>query len=70
MLDCQIALLENAVTNYLRLGEIARPQGSRHPEIAPFQVYTTRDGYVVIAAGNDHMFALMAQAMERARLAG
>ena len=53
------------MTNYLRLGEIARPEGSRHPEIAPFQVYTTRDGYLVIAAGNDHLFGLMARAMGR-----
>jgi CoA:oxalate CoA-transferase len=65
MLDCQVALLENAMTAYLQLGEIARPQGSRHPEIAPFQVYTTHDSFLVIAAGNDHLFALMAQAMGR-----
>ena len=42
MLDCQVALLEDALAAYLSTGEIARPQGSRHPEIAPFQVYTTR----------------------------
>ena len=65
MLDSQVAMLQSAVTNYMRLGEIARPEGSRHPEIAPFQVYTTGDGYLVIAAGNDHLFGLMAQAMER-----
>jgi CoA:oxalate CoA-transferase len=65
MLDCQVALLENALTAYLRLGEIARPLGSRHPKIAPLQVYTTHDGFVVIAAGNDHLFGLMAQAIGR-----
>src|SRR5262249_8534414 len=65
MLDCQVALLENALTTYLQLGEIAQPQGSRHPEIAPFQVYTTRDSFVVIAAGNDHLFGLLARAIGR-----
>jgi len=65
MLDCQLALLEDALTAYLRLGEIAQPQGSRHPEIAPFQVYTTHDSYVVIAAGNDHLFGLLANAIGR-----
>jgi CoA:oxalate CoA-transferase len=65
MLDCQVALLQSAITGYLSLGEIARPEGSRHREIAPFQVYTTRDGYLVIAAGNDHLFGLMGQAMGR-----
>jgi CoA:oxalate CoA-transferase len=65
MLDCQIAMLQSAVTNYLRLGEVEKPTGARHPEIAPFQVYTTRDSNLVIAAGNDHWFALMARAMDR-----
>jgi len=65
MLDCQLALLEDALPAYLRLGEIAQPQGSRHPEIAPFQVYTTHDSYIVIAAGNDHLFSLMAKALGR-----
>ncbi|HEX4144476.1 MAG TPA: CoA transferase [Pirellulales bacterium] len=65
MLDCQVAMLEDALAAYLSTGEIARPQGSRHPEIAPFQVYTTSDSYLVIAAGNDHLFELMARAMAR-----
>lgn len=65
MLDCQVALLEDSLTAFLATGAIARPQGSRHPEIAPFQVYHTADGYVVIAAGNDRLFALLAKAMGR-----
>jgi len=65
MLDCQVALLEAALTDYCCTGTIAQPQGSRHPEIAPFQVYTTHDSYLVIAAGNEHLFALMANAMGR-----
>jgi CoA:oxalate CoA-transferase len=65
MLDCQLALLEDALPAYLSLGEIAQPQGSRHPEIAPFQVYTTHDSYLVIAAGNDHLFGLLANALGR-----
>jgi CoA:oxalate CoA-transferase len=40
MLDCQLALLKDALPAYLRLGEIARPQGSRHPAIAPFIAQT------------------------------
>jgi CoA:oxalate CoA-transferase len=65
MLDCQLALLEDALPSYLRLGLIAQPMGSRHPEIAPFQVYTTHDSYIVVAAGNDHLFALLAKAIDR-----
>jgi len=65
MLDCQVALLEDALAGFMCAGEVAKPQGSRHPEIAPFQVYTTADSYFVIAAGNDHLFGLMANAMKR-----
>jgi CoA:oxalate CoA-transferase len=65
MLDCQVAMLEGAVAAYMSLGEIARPLGSRHPEIAPFQAYRTSDSYLVIAAGNDHLFELMAKALDR-----
>ena len=68
MLDCQVAMLEDAVAAYMSLGEIARPLGSRHPEIAPFQAYRTSDSYLVIAAGNDHLFELMAKALGRSDL--
>lgn len=65
MLDCQVAMLEAALAAFASLGEIAHPLGSRHPEIAPFQAYRTSDSYIVIAAGNDHLFALMAKALGR-----
>ena len=70
MLDCQVAMLEAAVAAYMSLGEIAQPLGSRHPEIAPFQAYRTSDSYLVIAAGNDHLFALLAKALDRPDLTG
>ena len=35
MLDCQIAILENAIARYLSKNEIPKPMGSRHPSIAP-----------------------------------
>jgi len=65
MLDCQIAMLEDALPAYLCAGIVARPLGSKHPEIAPFQVYTSQDSYLVIAAGNDHLFGLLAGALNR-----
>jgi len=65
MLDCQVAMLEDALAAYLSTGEIAQPHGSRHPQIAPFQVYTTHDSYLVIAAGNDKLFDLLTRALNR-----
>ena len=41
MLDCQIAILENAIARYLAKNEIPKPMGSRHPSIAPFEAFKT-----------------------------
>ena len=56
MLDCQIAILENAIARYLSKNEIPGPMGSRHPSIAPFEAFKTKDSYIIIAAGNDKLF--------------
>ncbi len=56
MLDCQIAILENAIARYLAKNEIPGPMGSRHPSIAPFEAFKTSDSYIIIAAGNDKLF--------------
>ena len=57
MLDCQIAILENAIARYLSKNEIPGPMGSRHPSIAPFEAFKTKDSYIIIAAGNDKLFS-------------
>jgi CoA:oxalate CoA-transferase len=44
MLDCQIAILENAVARYAVLGEIPGPLGARDPSITPFDVFQAADG--------------------------
>jgi CoA:oxalate CoA-transferase len=51
MLDCQIALLENAFARYFATGEPPTRLGTRHPLSTPFQAFPTRDGYIVIALG-------------------
>jgi CoA:oxalate CoA-transferase len=61
LLDAQVAILENAIARYSVTGEIPGPIGSRHPSIAPFDVFSTQDGFVVIAAGNDALFAKLCE---------
>lgn len=48
MLDCQVAVLENAFVRYLNTDEIPCALGTRHPVVTPFQVFPTKDGYVAI----------------------
>jgi CoA:oxalate CoA-transferase len=69
MLDCQIALLENAVMRYTVLGEVPGPLGARHPTITPFQALATRDGSIIIAAGNDGLFQKLCAVLGRKDLA-
>ena len=57
MLDCQLALLENAVARTLNAGETPRPLGTRHPSVAPFQAFAAADGMMVIAADGDAAWA-------------
>jgi len=57
MLDCQLAILENALTAHLVTGTVPGPLGTRHPNIAPFQVFEAGDGErLVICAGHDDVF--------------
>ena len=57
MLDCQLAILENALTAHLVTGVVPEPLGTRHPNIAPFQVFEAGDGErLVICAGHDDVF--------------
>jgi len=56
MLDCQVALLENAIARYYVSGEVPGPLGSRHSAITPFQFFEAADGHIVIAAGNDGLW--------------
>ncbi len=64
MLDCQIAILENAIARYLSKNEIPEPMGSRHPSIAPFEAFKTKDSYIIIAAGNDKLFAKLCDVLK------
>jgi CoA:oxalate CoA-transferase len=69
MLDCQVAILENAIARYSATGEIPGPIGSRHPSITPFEAYATADGHLVIACGNDPLFARLCETIGRPALA-
>ncbi len=65
MLDSQVAVLENAISRYVATGDVPGPLGSRHPSIAPFAAFATKDGHIAIAAGNDDIFARVARVLGR-----
>ena len=63
MLDCQVALLENAIARYYLEDSIPGPIGSRHPTITPFQFFRASDGYIVIAIGNDGLWSQLCRTL-------
>jgi CoA:oxalate CoA-transferase len=69
MLDCQVAILENAIGRYLADRKVPEPLGARHPSITPFEAFRTSDGFIIIAAGNDVLFRKLCTALGRPGLA-
>jgi len=71
MLDCQLAILENALTTHLVTGALPGRLGTRHPNIAPFQAFEAADGrQVVICAGHDPQFSKLCEVLGRPELIG
>jgi crotonobetainyl-CoA:carnitine CoA-transferase CaiB-like acyl-CoA transferase len=57
MLDTHVGWLANQGMNYLATGENPERIGNQHPNILPYQVMPTSDGYIVLSVGNDPTFA-------------
>lgn len=72
MLDCQIAILENAIVRYFATGQIPGPLGTRHPAATPFQAFPTKDGYIVLALawGVENQWELFCATIGRPDLIG
>ncbi len=76
MLDTHVAWLAIQGMNYLISGENPKRLGSGHPNIVPYQVFVTEDGYIMVTIGNDAQFgrfcefAGVAELARDARFAG
>ena len=69
LVDSQIAWLINEGVNHLTSNEIPKRRGNGHPNIVPYQVFETSDGYVIVAVGNDTQFQRFCDFLEAAHLA-
>ena len=68
MLDCQIAILENAIARFSVEKKIPEPLGTDHPTISPFGVFKTKNGAITLAAGNNKIFKKLCDAIEYKKL--
>jgi CoA:oxalate CoA-transferase len=69
MLDCQVALLENAIGRYYNTGQIPGPLGARHPSVAPFAAFKAKQSYIIIACGNNKLFDILCNAIGHPEIA-
>jgi crotonobetainyl-CoA:carnitine CoA-transferase CaiB-like acyl-CoA transferase len=68
LMDTMFSMLENAVPSHSFLGVEPMRFGNATISAAPYNMYRTSDGYVVIAAANNRLFAKLAGAMRRPEL--
>lgn len=70
VMDCMISLLGNFMPGYFLNGESPERVGNRHLLSAPWNIYPTSDGYVIICSGNDRWWDATLQAVGRPDLVG
>lgn len=56
LFDTQVAALANQASNYRVSGEVPPRHGTAHPNIVPYQVMPSADGWFMLAVGNDAQF--------------
>ncbi len=61
LFDCQAAALANQASNYLAGHMVPTRLGNAHPNIVPYQVFATADGFLILAVANDAQFRRFAK---------
>ncbi|KAJ2394266.1 hypothetical protein GGI23_004754 [Coemansia sp. RSA 2559] len=69
LIQTQASVLANIGANFLIGGSEAKRWGTRHPSIAPYEVFNTKDGKVCIGAGNNIQFAALCRRIGQPELA-
>ncbi len=66
--ETALAWMTVPLAGYAANGEIRRPHGSGTAEIAPYQCFQTRNGWLMIAAGNDNLYRRLCTTLGRPEL--
>ncbi|KPQ23022.1 MAG: putative acyl-CoA transferases/carnitine dehydratase [Halomonas sp. HL-48] len=69
LMDVQVGVLANQALNYLTSGKVPQRMGNAHPNIVPYQAFTTQDGHMIVAVGNDDQFRRFCQVLSLPALA-
>ncbi len=63
LFDVMTGVLANQAQNYLVSGQSPKRLGNAHPNITPYAVFPTSDGWFILAVGNDGQFRKFCAAM-------
>jgi crotonobetainyl-CoA:carnitine CoA-transferase CaiB-like acyl-CoA transferase len=63
--ETALAWMTVPLAGYAANGEVRRPHGSGTAEIAPYQCFPTRGGWLMIAAGNDNLYRRLCATLGR-----
>lgn len=66
--DSAVSALVNIGSNYMMSGNVPELLGNAHANIVPYQTFTTSDGEMVIAVGNDNQFRALCHILNRPEL--
>lgn len=67
--EAVLGMMESLITEYDKTGHIRERTGAILPNVAPSNVYPTKDGLVLIAANQDTVFGRLCEAMDRPEMA-
>jgi formyl-CoA transferase/CoA:oxalate CoA-transferase len=70
LFETGLSLVDYQVTDALATGMSPRRYGTAFPLIAPYEVFATEDGELMIAAANDRLFAQLCERIGLPELAG
>jgi crotonobetainyl-CoA:carnitine CoA-transferase CaiB-like acyl-CoA transferase len=65
LLSSALSLLPNYSAQYLRTRIPIMPEGGGHPQIVPYQVFATRDGYMIVACLSNRFWPPLCTAIGR-----
>ncbi|XP_002818073.2 succinate--hydroxymethylglutarate CoA-transferase isoform X12 [Pongo abelii] len=60
----EVACLSHIAANYLIGQKEAKRWGTAHGSIVPYQAFKTKDGYIVVGAGNNQQFATVCKILD------
>ena len=64
LMDVAVSVMANQAMNYLATGVAPKRMGNAHPNLVPYAVFECRDGWLIIATGNDGQYQRLCEILE------